>query len=306
MTTLRLAPGYFVPWPNDAGSLVAAARDWYREAGIDVRHAVVDPLRGDTLEHLLDGVVDLAVAPTNRLFVRREAGDPLVAVAALNHRAMETVQTLWDRGITRPAELAGRRLALNPTPRGLAMVRHLVAVDGGDPDELRIVDSGTREVTVDDLADGLADAFFGGYWAWDAMFGTLPDAERVTWPVDTIGAPPYHSYVLVAHEDLWEREPELLERFLEITARGFHSAADDQAAALTVLERCMPWARPALLGRSLELVAPTWFHDGTWGVNRPELHAPYAEWLADNGILRDPGIWREAVRDGQPANPSAA
>jgi NitT/TauT family transport system substrate-binding protein len=45
------------------------------------------------------------------------------------------------------------------------------------------------------------------------------------------------------------------------------------------------------LERSLELVAPTWTHDGIWGGLRDELLGPYAEWLASYGILRAPSRW---------------
>jgi putative hydroxymethylpyrimidine transport system substrate-binding protein len=293
---LRLALEYFVPWTNDAGYQVALSRGWYREAGIDLRLAVIDPFLGDSLEHLAAGEVELAVFPTNRLFVRREAGQPLRAIAAVNHRAMETIQTLTSAGISRPRDLAGRRLALNPTPRGTALVRHLVEADGGDPDTVVLVDSGSREITVDDLAEGFADAFFGGYWAWDAMFGAVPEAERVTWPVDTIGAPPYHPYLIGTRDALLAQEPDVLRDFLQVTEEGFREVAADPEGALAVVAGAIPYVRPALLERSLELIAPTWFDaTGAWGRHREELHAPYAEWLAHRGILRDADIWRSAV-----------
>jgi NitT/TauT family transport system substrate-binding protein len=307
MPPIRLALEYFVPWTNDAGYQVAIDRGWYAEAGLDVRQVLIDPLFGDTLEHLAQGEADAGVFPTNRLFVRREAGQPLLGVAAINHRAMETIQTLTSTGITRPRELAGRRLALNPTPRGLALVRHLVAWDGGDPDAIVIVDSGTRELNADDLAAGVADAFFGGYWAWDALFGSVPERDRILWPVDEIGAPPYHSYLLGVREDLADEQPAALRDFLAVSERGFRAAQEDPEATLDVLTRTIPYIRPELLERSLGLITPTWFHDDRWGVHRRELHEPYAAWLAQHGILQDPDVWTEATTgDFLPLSPTAA
>src|SRR2546427_7354056 len=49
--------------------------------------------------------------------------------------------------------LEGRRIAYNPTPRGVALVRHLVAADGGDPDCVITVDSGLRELGIDDRSE---------------------------------------------------------------------------------------------------------------------------------------------------------
>jgi len=279
--------GYFHPWPNDTGYYLASAEGWYRELGLDVEITVPDPLRGDALSYLSRSEVDVAVFPANRLLVRREQGERLVGIAAVNNVQMETFLSLRSSGIERPADLAGRRLALNPTPRGRAMVRHLVAADGGDPDAVVEVDSGVRELTVDDLAAGVADATFGTYWAWDLLTTTsVPESEQRVWRVGDIGAPEYHSYQLGVQQHLLERNPRLVEAFLAATERGFRAAAEDPERALAVLERVAAYFPAAMLRRSLELIAPTWTHEGRWGVQRPEVVEGYARWLADAGVLR--------------------
>lgn len=291
---IRILLEYLHPWTNSAGLFVAQHRGWFADAGLDVELAVVDPTRGDPLAHLARFEADLAVFPTNRLLVRRAHGERLVAVAAVNQRAMETVLTTRRTGITRPRELEGRSLALNPTPRGIAMVRHLVAQDGGDPDLVHLVDSGVRELLADDVAAGEVDATFGNYWAWDALLGTLPETERVVWPVDTIGAPPYHSYLLGTQEETLRRNPVLVERVLQVAARGYLAARDEPEVALEAFERFIPYFPRTVLQRSLRLITPTWFHEGRWGAVRPELMQPYARWLADNDILPDASGWKSA------------
>lgn len=298
LTHVRVMLEYFHPWTNAAGLYVASRQGWYRDAGLDVELTVFDSLRGDTLEHLARGEVHLGVFPTNRLLARSAAGQPLTAVASINHRGMETIQTVVGRGITRPRELAGKRLALNPTPRGVAMVRHLVAADGGDPDAVILVDSGYRELSVDDIAAGEVDATFGGYWAWDALFAQLPGEQRIVWPVDEIGAPPYHSYLLGTGPAL--TDPALIEALLAATERGYRAAADDPALALDVMDRVIPYFPRPILARSLELITPTWFDGDRWGGIRSELMTPYTTWLADAGILPATFDWRQAV------NPAAS
>lgn len=296
MVSVRVMLEYFHPWPNSAGLYLAREHGWYQEAGLDVELVVHDPWRGDTLDHLLVGAVDFGVFPSNRLLVRRALGQPLQGVAAINHRGLESIQTLTDSGIQRPRDLAGRRLALNPTPRGLAMVRHLVRVDGGDPDALILVDSGTRELRPEQLAAGIADASFGGYWAWEALMSSPVEAERrVVWPVDDLGAPAYHSYLLGAHERTLETQPELTRAFLAATARGYLAAAADPASALQVYETATPYFPRELLAASLQKIAPTWLHEGAWGRQRGELLEPYAHWLQDNGVLDDAQAWCQAT-----------
>ncbi|GAA1019804.1 myristoyl transferase [Acrocarpospora pleiomorpha] len=293
MTHLRVMLEYFHPWTNAAGFYVASSAGWYREAGFDVEITVHDPLRGDTLAHLSRGEAHFGVFPTNRLLVRHAAGEDLKAVAAINHRGMETIQTITGLGIERPRDLAGKRLALNPTPRGVAMVRHLVAADGGDADSLVLVNSGSRELSVDDIAAGEVDATFGGYWAWDALMGDLPRDRRVMWPVDEIGVPPYHSYLLGVGPALGD---ELVREFLAVTERGYRTAIEEPGLALAILDRVIPYFPRKLLARSLELIAPTWTHGGRWGEVRDELMRSYAGWLAANGVLATADGWADAVR----------
>ncbi len=298
MRHVKVVLEYFHPWTNSAGFYLARHQGWYRGLGLDVELAVFDPERGDTLAYLARREADFGIFPTNRLFVQREQGQALTAIAAINHRGLETIQTLTTTGIKRPRDLAGRRLALNPTPRGLAMVRHLVASDGGDPDAIVIVDSGLREFSAEQIAGGEVDASFGSYWAWEALMdSSVPPAQRVSWPVDEIGAPPYHSYLLGAHDSLLHSEPELVRDFLAATERGYVLAASNPELAVPLYERVAPYLPRSLIRRSLPLIADTWLHEGRWGCQREELLAPYAEWLSKYGILSDPDIWRQATRN---------
>jgi NitT/TauT family transport system substrate-binding protein len=294
---LRLLLEYFHPWPNAAGFYTARAQGLYEAAGLNVEIGLHDPAHGDTLAHLLRQDAHLGIFPTNRLLVRREAGQKLAAIATINHTPLETIQTITGIGISRPRDLAGRRIAYNPTPRGRAMVRHLVAQDGGDPDAIITIDSALREWSVDDLADGAADATFGGYWAWDALFGTLPAERRITWRVQDIGAPPYPSYLLGGHETVLRDHAPAIAAFLAASAAGFAQAAADPAATLAILEGVIPYFPRAILASSLHLIAPTWTDSGAWGRHRPDLLRPYAAWMASHDLLRDANAWPAALAD---------
>ncbi|OBC01900.1 ABC transporter substrate-binding protein [Mycobacterium sp. 852013-50091_SCH5140682] len=296
-TSLSLALEYFHPWPNSAGFYLARHRGWYADAGIDLQIRTVDPGIGDSLEHLGRRLVDLAVFPTNRLLMRTERGEPLRAIAAVNQRGLETIRTLASSGIGSLAELAGRRVALNPTPRGVALVRELVTRAGGDPDAVTMVDVGVRELTSAELAAGAADATFGSYWAWDILLSEHPDRPERVWRVDDELPFGYHSYLLGAHADLTDRDPVLLADFRAISERGFRHAAQHPEEAVRLLSSITPYFPDAVIARSLEAISGTWFYENAWGTVRPELVEPYAHWLAKHGILATPEHWDAAFTD---------
>jgi NitT/TauT family transport system substrate-binding protein len=286
---------YVHPWPNAAGFYAARQRGWYRDAGLDVELTTHDFGRGDTLAHLARYEVDFGVFPSNRLLVRRERREPLVGLAAVNQTGLETIQVRRSSGIGRPRELEGHRIGYGQTPRGHAMVSHLVASDGGDPSKVVSVDSGGHELTPEYLVSSGLDALFGGYWCWDVLTRDAPEEELSTWRVDEIGAPAYHSYLLGTQESLVERNPELVRGFVQATAQGFQEAARDQPLTLSLLARAIPYQPAWKLERSLELVATSWFHEGRFGVLRDELIAPYAAFLASYGVLGDPDVWKDAT-----------
>jgi putative hydroxymethylpyrimidine transport system substrate-binding protein len=296
MTSIKVMLDYVHPWPNAAGFYVARDRGWYRDAGLEVELTTHDYGRGDSLAYLSRFEVDFAVFPSNRLLVRREKGEPLIGVAAISQTGLETIQAIRSTGIARPRDLAGQRVGYGPTPRGKAMVSHLVAVDGGDPSQVITVDSASNELTPDYLVSSDVDAIFGGYWCWDVLSKGVPEDELITWRVSDIGAPAYHSYLLGTQEWTVQSNPGLVRSFVAATSRGFHTAATEQEATLALLESVVRYQPSWRLARSLELVATSWFHDGRWGVQREnDLVAGYARWLTDNGVLTSADVWRGAT-----------
>jgi ABC-type nitrate/sulfonate/bicarbonate transport system substrate-binding protein len=293
---VRVVLDYLHPWPNSAGLFVARDRGWYAQAGLDVELRSHDYGWGDTLEYLSRGQAEFGLFPPNRLLVRRERGERLTAIAAINHEGLEAIQVTAKSGVERPRDLAGHRIGYAPTPRGRAMVAAVVAADGGNPAAVETVDTGAAELTPEFLAASGLDATFGGYWSWDALTADPAAADQVrVWPMRDTGAPRYHSYVLGAPEALLRADPDLVRAFLEMTARGYAAAAADQEAAAALLAKVVPYVPSWRLARSLALVAPTWFHDGTWGQLRPDLLAGYADFLSGYGILATPEIWAAAV-----------
>ncbi len=280
----RVQLEFFHPWTNHAGFYVARDRGLYAAAGLDVEINGRDPDRGDTLAHIVRGDVELGFVPLNRLFAARLDGAPVRSVAAVNHRPLESLLTVAGTGIARPRDLGGRRVGLPRSGRLRAMVRDVVARDGGEADAVTFVETGVREALIADVREDRFDAAFGGVWAWEPLLDGGDDV--VVLPLDELGGPRYHGYVLVARDDTIGARGEQLAAVLAGAAAGYRAAADDPDAVAAVFERVAAIFPSRVFARSRELLAPSWFGpDGRWGVHRPELLAGYAGWLLEHGQL---------------------
>jgi NitT/TauT family transport system substrate-binding protein len=290
----RIMVGYYYPWTNDAGIFLARENGYFRDEGIEVDFSAFDPGYGDTLQYLSDGDVDFGIFPTNRLLVLRERRPNVVGVAAINQRGLETIQTVKGKGIASPSDLDGRTIALAPTPRGLAMLKQVIRANGGDADNLKYVDSGTGELSAKQIRDAYEyDATFGSYWAWDILLDeSLPIEERVYWPVDEIGAPHYHSYLLGVNEKHIAEDPEYVRGFVRAIGRAYAEIASDPLIVAPLFKKYTPYLDPRVVEKSLPLIAGTWLLNGKWGSVRADYMEEYSDWLYDNDILEEKDGWR--------------
>ena len=128
---------------------------------------------------------DLAIA---------DAKDPgrLVAVMALVQRPLAALLAVPE--IKRPRDLEGHRAGVSGLPSDIAVMRSIVAGDGGDPDKVRPVTIGFQAVPTL-LARRTASAT--GFWNVEglALRERRPSAHEFR--VDGYGAPAYPELVLV-------------------------------------------------------------------------------------------------------------
>ncbi len=289
---------YFHPWTNSAGFYMARREGYYKEAGLEVEFRVYDRHWGNSIDYLARGDVTFAITPFKRVLLYHEQGTHVRSIALINNCSFETIQTLRSKGITRPRDLCGKRVALHPTKKGVAMLRHIVQRDGGNPDDVLLMDCGERELTPEDLVNGIADATYGGYWAWEALMpSVVPDNERITWRIDELGAPIQPGYVLAAREETLHYSPDAVRAFLMATRRGYEKVFQAPYRAAPLYEQAAPYFDKTLIQNSLKALAPTWFCDGVWGVQHEELFKPYVTWLAHHNIILSTNSWRDVVID---------
>ena len=273
----------FTPNAVHAGIYMAVARGYDTAEGVGLK--VRKPgASTDGLKLLRSGRVDMAILDIHDLGLARQQGADLVGVMAFVQRPLAAV--LAQPSIRSPRALEGRRAGVTGLPSDSAVLRSVIAGDGGDPDRV-------RETTI-------------GFEAVKALLARRVDAATAFWNVegvalrerrpgirefrvDDYGAPTYPELVLtVTRRTLDERRPLVLAAIRGLQRGYAETQADPESAVSTMLERERSLDR-AVLAAQLDAVSPA-FSAGARGFGelRPQALRSWAAWDLRFGILDKP------------------
>lgn len=175
----------------------------------------------DKLAPVLSGAAQFGVAGADELILARAAGQPVRAIATIYRRSPIVFVALAETGITRPEEFAGKtiRVADNLVPSLHAMLAHV----GVAPDQYQVVT---------ELPSDLALFASGEVPVWGMYInGMYVAVQRAGYPVNLIFPDDYgvHFYAdtLYTTDELIDRDPELVRRFLRATLSGWTYAIEN-------------------------------------------------------------------------------
>lgn len=288
MATITVALDWAVN-PNHIGLVLAQQRRYFAAEGVDVAVLPAEEARGP-VEMLREGAADLAYAFAGTVMLRQAAGEPFVAVAAVGQRHLSSLAVLASSGITRPADLVGKRYVSFGHPaleRAViaAMMRHDGATDTNF--DLTV----TRFAAV----EGLVNDDFDCLWIYDAIEGVEAQADGIaltTFAPGDYGIPNYYAPVLFAQEALLAdpAKRDAARRAMSAIRRGYLDAiADPDAAFAHLTTNALPvgswlFTNPAASQASLRMLSQGWqTHD--WGRQQLDDWQDFAHFLWQNGAL---------------------
>jgi len=143
--------------PLSAGIFLADMRDAYRAHGLDVR---IQPYATgkDALDAVIAGEADLATASQTPLMHALIAGEHLSAWAVIGEaRKSQRIIARADRGIRKPADLAGKTMAAPHGTSAQIFVLNYLDYHGVDPATATLVD-GAPDALAGMLTSGQVDA----------------------------------------------------------------------------------------------------------------------------------------------------
>jgi putative hydroxymethylpyrimidine transport system substrate-binding protein len=270
----------FTPNGVHAGIYLALAREYDGAEGVelDVRAPSAST---DALRLLQGGRADMAILDIHDLGLARQEGADLVGVMALVQRPLASV--LAQAEVGRPRDLEGRRVGVTGLPSDVAVLRSVVAGDGGDPERVRTTTIGFEAVKAL-LAGRVAGAT--AFWNVEGVALRAQRPGTQEFRVDDYGAPAYPELVLCVTRSALEEDQAVIEATIRALQRGYTQAQSDPESAVTALVDADSGLEREAAQAQLDAVAPAFTAGArTYGQLREDVLRAWADWDVEFGIL---------------------
>jgi putative hydroxymethylpyrimidine transport system substrate-binding protein len=278
----------FTPNGVHTGIYLALAREYdaAEGVGLEVRAPSAST---DALRQLQGGRADMAILDIHDLGLARQEGADIVGVMAVVQRPLASVLATPD--VRRPRDLEGRRAGVTGLPSDVAVLRSVVAGDGGDPDAVRTTTIGFEAVKAL-LAGRVAGAT--AFWNVEgvALRERRPDMQEFR--VDDYGAPAYPELVLCVTRATLEEHRPVVAATIRALQRGYVAAQNDPESGVSALLEAEGGLDRDAAQAQFDAVAPA-FTAGAraYGELREDVLRRWARWDEEFGILeRVPDVRR--------------
>lgn len=183
------------------------------------------------------GQVDIGYADTGAALGVASKGAPIRIISTVWKSGQFGVQYLSESGISSPADLVGKKIAVSPGSAMMALVPVFLKANGLTEDDVEVVNAN-------------ADAFIGLLTS-KQVDAVVQTPENVVVPLAAQGIEadnmyfynngvPIASLSLVARDDKLAENPELYSRFVAATAEGWRKAMENPEVAVDHLLAIFP------------------------------------------------------------------
>jgi putative hydroxymethylpyrimidine transport system substrate-binding protein len=286
----------WVPNADHVGLYEALAKGYFRQAALNV-HIEVPSNPAEPLQLLAAGKIDAAISYEPNVMLARNAGTPLVSVAALVQKPLTSIISLAREGINSPAQLRGKTIGTAGIPYQNAYLTTILARAHVPRRSVHVENVGFDLVPA--MLSGRVNATLGGYWNYEAIELRQAHRRPHVIPVDDAGVPSYDELVLVVRKAAIINQTNLIRRFVQALGRGYKAVRADPAAATRALVRANPSLRYKLQLASVKATLPDYFPPAgrPWGWQSQSRWNAFGEWMMRQHLISNPLAIEDASTD---------
>ena len=185
-----------------------------------------------------------------------------------------------------PADFEGRSYGGWGSPVEEATIRALMEKAEADFSQVDMITTGEADLLI--VIEREAD-FAWIYYGWDGINAELKGLELNFIELKKLDpALDYYTPVLVTGETLAIEDPELIERFMRATERGYLLAVESPELAAEALITHAPELDEELVYASQAWLADKFKSDAQqWGIQKEETWTAYGKWLFEQGLIEE-------------------
>src|SRR6185437_7060904 len=212
------------------GVYVALQNGYYHQHGLNVTLVPYGSTYPETL--VATGQAQFAISFEEYVAIDRAAGQPLVSLAAIIQHDTSAMAVLKRSGITRPAQLVGKRFASGGDPAEQAVIDIMQVNDGA-------ANPSYKSTLVSDAnVSSLLTGKFDFVWIYQGVEGIQAQDKGVALTVfnpSDYGVPDFYSPVLITSEQEIKAHPEVVRAFVAATSQGYTYAVQHPQASADML-----------------------------------------------------------------------
>ncbi len=273
----------WTPNTNYSGIYTAIEEGYYEEEGLSVE-LIEAP--GSVVQLVAAGQAEFGISYQEEITYARLNDIPVVSIAAIIQHNTSGFASLQDRGIESPADFEGKSYGGWGSPVEEAMIEALMKQYDADFEEVDIITTGE----VDSLIVIEREADFAWiYYGWTGIEAELQGMDLNFIELrEEEPALDYYTPVLITSEDLIADDPELIEKFMEATAKGYRLAIENPETAAAHLLAHAPELDEELVMASQEWLADKYQADAEiWGLQDKETWEAYSRWLYEYELIEE-------------------
>jgi NitT/TauT family transport system substrate-binding protein len=266
-----------------AGIYTAQQEGYYEEENLTVKLHEVDFNNQATYENILAGDNDIGIGAPEEIILARSQGEPLQAVAVIFRLSPSVYLAPAEANIKTPQDFVGKTVAITPG-QGEIIYAAMLSNLGIDPSQInKIAPTSyvlrecweTAAVCPDYATNGLALLRHEG-----ADFTAI-------WPSEY--GVSFYGDVIFTTDEFIEQHPDIVERFVRATLKGWQTAVDDLELGvkdtLAFNSKLDKGVQLAALESSLPLIDTG---EDKIGSMQPEIWQQMHDMLLEQGLLSQP------------------
>ncbi|NIK77248.1 putative hydroxymethylpyrimidine transport system substrate-binding protein [Paenibacillus castaneae] len=275
-------------YPNAVHSFLYAAQKngYFTKHGLDV-DIQMPADTNDALKLVAAGKIDLALSYQPQVLMARGDAIPVKSIAAIVRHPLNHLMVPEESGIQSPKDLVGKKIGYSSIPLYEAMMRTMIKHDGGDSQNVDMIDVGFSFIPA--ISTHKVDAIIGGFINHEQLLLAKEGHPMTAINPTDFGVPDYYELVLVASDDGLKNKQERFKRFIAAVTEGQHFVEQNTEDALAILFQHEDGSSPMdqeIEKKSLNILKPLMnAGDAAFGYQDESSWAKVRDWLVANELL---------------------